>query len=101
MTVTDGPGPARGHSRTTDFTTGEISVPRPGAVHLRAFVSRAEAVEVRYLEHPDAVVTLSGGLPGRPPEARYEHAAYAKQGLTFPRARGRYPAGLGANGFEA
>nr|QLK01451.1 glycoside hydrolase N-terminal domain-containing protein [Micromonospora carbonacea] len=91
-----GPG---GYRRSTDFRTGEIVVEWPGG-RRRSFVSRADGLVVIHLEMGDCVVGLTGDLPGRPADVRYETIAYPSGEDVFLRVRGHYPPVGGAYGFE-
>ncbi|WEH13095.1 glycoside hydrolase N-terminal domain-containing protein [Streptomyces sp. VNUA24] len=98
-------GPVRGYRRTTDFTTGEITVrwsDDTGDRLRRSFVSRADAVVVQAFsgKDQDLMVSLTGKLPGRPPQVGYERTVYEEDGRTFLHIAGRYPEGQGAYGFE-
>ncbi|MBO4209970.1 glycoside hydrolase family 95 protein [Micromonospora echinofusca] len=94
-----GGGPT-GYRRSTDFTTGEVVVEWDGGSR-RAFVSRADAVVVTHVDMVGYVVGLTGDLPGRPDEVRYETGAYRRGDRIFLRIRGLYPpGGDGAYGFE-
>ncbi|MEH1013150.1 glycoside hydrolase N-terminal domain-containing protein [Micromonospora sp. CPCC 206060] len=88
------------YRRSTDFTTGEVVV-EWDAGRRRAFVSRADAVVVTHVEMTGFVVGLTGDLPGRPDDVRYETSAYRRGDRVFLRIRGYYPSeGDGAYGFE-
>ncbi|MDG4764127.1 glycoside hydrolase N-terminal domain-containing protein [Solwaraspora sp. WMMD406] len=89
-----------GYSRTTDFTTGEVTVAWAGATRRRAFASRADAVAVVRLDAGPCRLGATGDLPGRPADVGYQTSAYRHAGHTFLRVRGTYPPGLGAYGFE-
>ncbi|MER5705627.1 glycoside hydrolase N-terminal domain-containing protein [Micromonospora sp. NPDC002296] len=95
----DGPAPT-GYRRGTEFTTGEVVVEWDGGCR-RAFVSRADAIAVIHVEMPGCVIGLTGDLPERPDDVRYETAAYRRGEHVFIRIRGLYPPdGDGAYGFE-
>ncbi|MFV2084081.1 glycosyl hydrolase family 95 catalytic domain-containing protein [Micromonospora sp. LOL_021] len=89
-----------GYLRTTDFTTGEITVRWAGDRTRRAFVSRADRVAVIRLAAGECLLGATGELPGRPADVTYDTTAYRRDGYAFLRVRGSYPAGLGAYGFE-
>nr|MDT0659289.1 glycoside hydrolase N-terminal domain-containing protein [Micromonospora sp. DSM 115978] len=101
-----------GYARTTDFRTGEVTAfwdpDRPGAeppagparMVRRGFVSRADRVAVQHLAAGECVLGLTGDLPGRPSDVHYDTTAYRRDGRLFLNARGTYPAGRGAYGFE-
>ncbi|MFJ8019349.1 glycosyl hydrolase family 95 catalytic domain-containing protein [Streptomyces sp. NPDC096311] len=99
-------GAVRDYRRTTDFTTGEITVrwsDDAGDWQRRSFVSRADAVVVQELTGPDADLRLelTGDLPGRPREVGYRTWWQAPPGgAAVLGIRGTYPAGQGAYGFE-
>ena len=97
---TDAARPVPDYCRETDFTTGEVSVHWAGKARRRAFVSRADGVVVQHLSGGTTVVALTGDLPRRPDDVRYETSAYAVDGVVFLRVRATYPPGLGAFGFE-
>ncbi|MCA2227707.1 glycosyl hydrolase family 95 catalytic domain-containing protein [Nonomuraea aurantiaca] len=83
---------------TTGFATGEVVGTAGGRAH-HAFVSRADSVVVQRLTG-ELRLRLTGDLPGKPADVVYQTAAYEKDGHVFLSARGAYPAGLGAAGFE-
>ncbi|MFC8850220.1 MULTISPECIES: glycoside hydrolase N-terminal domain-containing protein [unclassified Micromonospora] len=88
-----------GYRRSTDFRTGEVVVEWAGG-RRRSFVSRADDLVVMLLEVGDCVVGLTGDLPGRPAQVRYETTAYQRGEDVFLRVRGHYPPVGGAYGFE-
>ncbi|MFG1903199.1 glycosyl hydrolase family 95 catalytic domain-containing protein [Micromonospora carbonacea] len=88
-----------GYRRSTDFRTGEVVVEWAGGER-RCFVSRADGLVALRLDMGDCVVGLTGDLPGRPADVRYETAAYQRGQDAFLRIRGHYPPVGGAYGFE-
>ena len=98
-------GPVHGYRRSTDFTTGEVTVTWSDGDRdwvRRAFVSRADAVAVVEISGPgiDLTIRLSGDLPGRPAEVTVTTSARPTgPGEASLAVLGTYPAGLGAAGF--
>lgn len=93
------PAPVRDYRRRTEFDTGQVVVEWAGG-RRRSFVSRADAMIVTELDMGDCAVGVTGELPGRPDDVRYEYAAYRRGDLVLLRVRGRYPRVGGAYGFE-